>query len=161
MPRITPERVLTSLILFVIAIVALVNHQFVTDVTHASFLSSNALSSELSDRLNNYSPRVPSAELQARLKKFLSAPLLKYSDALAQNLQTCGTLERANRQVNPDQLRKQKIFWKGQGNVDLAKRRLQIVQYLEDMATLGKLIPEPRGGRGIVMTAGNKVRNNP
>src|ERR1700712_1081193 len=102
MPRITPRRIISFLFLLVTTIVVLVNHQTLKDVAHASLVSSDTIPHQLSYQIANYQPILPGVDLQHRLKKFLSAPLLTYSDALAENMKTCGTMERADRQVNPD-----------------------------------------------------------
>lgn len=158
MPRITPRRIVVAVLLLATVIVALFNLAALADTAHAALFSSDTLSPELSDQLAHYTPIVPSKILQTRLQTFLGAPLLRYSTAVTENQRTCGTPERADRQVNPDQLRQQKRFWKGVGNVELATRRLDIVKYLEKVAQHGGLMGRSGGGRGIVMTAGNKVR---
>lgn len=146
-----------GVLLLATVVVALFNLAALADTAHAALFSSDTLFPELSEQLAHHTPIVPSKDLQTRLQTFLSAPLLPYATALAENQRTCGTPERADRQVNPDQLRQQKRFWKGVGNVELATRRLDIVKHLEKIAQHGGLLGRHGGGRGIVMTAGNKA----
>ena len=126
------------------------------DFIHTSLFSTDALTQRVSDTLQHYTPNVHSS-LVSPLQSFLRGPLLTYELALPRNELTCGTKERADRQVNPDQLRKQKLFWRGVGNLEVAMRRIAIVKYLEEAGGHTSLLGKPGGGRGIVMTGGNKV----
>jgi hypothetical protein len=150
------QRLVISIFISCILIITLVYRHTTFDLIHASLFSTDTLSQPISDALQRYEPNVP-PPLASRLQSFLRAPLLTYRAAFAQNKLTCGTIERADRQVNPDQLRKQKLFWRGVGNLELAERRMAVVSYLEIIGERNRLLGEPGGGRGIVMTGGNKV----
>lgn len=107
-----------------------------------------------------YIPQVDSADLRERLRALLRAPLPNYDDALVQNVSpgSCPT-EQADRQAIADQLRQHTAYWKTISNAELAKKRFEIVNYLEKVVASGvDVIGKPGGGRGIVMTGGNKVR---
>lgn len=106
-----------------------------------------------------YVPRVGDLDLQSRLRKLLDAPLESYASALAANeaLGACPR-EQADRQAIKDQLERHTKWWSTITVGELARKRLDIVRYLEDIAMSGgNLIGSPGGGRGIVMTGGNKV----
>lgn len=155
MPRIT-SRLIWSIFISFLLVVTVVYRHTAYDIIHASLFSTDTLTQPLSDALLYYTPIVPSP-LVSPLQAFLRAPLPTYDTALAQNELTCGTAERAARQVNPDQLRKQKIFWRGVGNFELATRRMDIIRYLEGVGKYDHVLGTHGGGRGIVMTGGNKV----
>jgi hypothetical protein len=155
MPRIV-QRLVWSVFISCLLVITAVYRHTAYDIIHTSLFSTDALTPPLSDALQHYTPNVPSP-LVSRLQAFLRAPLPTHHAALAQNELTCGTVERADRQVNPDQLRKQKLFWRGVGNFELATRRMDIVRYLEEVEKYDHLLGTHGGGRGIVMTGGNKV----
>ncbi|KAF8313764.1 hypothetical protein DL93DRAFT_1116928 [Clavulina sp. PMI_390] len=105
-----------------------------------------------------YVPRVGDPELQWRLRRLLDAPLQDYKTALVAN-EAPGACPRdiADRQAIRDQLRGQGSWWKTVRSSELAKRRMAMVKYLENIALSGgDVIGRPGGGRGIVMTGGNK-----
>lgn len=109
-----------------------------------------------------YIPQVDSADLRERLRALLRAPLPNYDDALVQNSSpgSC-PVEQADRQAIADQLRQHTSYWKTISNAELALKRFEMVQYLEKVVASGvDVIGRAGGGRGIVMTGGNKVRRN-
>jgi hypothetical protein len=108
--------------------------------------------------LEQYTPLVPSKELQSRLQNLLRAPLWSSREAYRKNVVGC-PLKVANRQANPDQLWRCVWFWKQLKQKDIVWRRIAIVKYLEDVARNGFLSSTPFSGRGIVMTGGNKATN--
>jgi hypothetical protein len=106
-----------------------------------------------------YVPRVGNSELESRLRNLLDAPLESYASALSIN-EAPGACprEQADRQAIKDQLQKHSKWWSTISTGELARKRLDIVRYLEDIAiSHGNVIGRPGGGRGIVMTGGNKV----
>lgn len=106
-----------------------------------------------------YVPRVGNSELESRLRSLLDAPLESYASALSIN-EAPGACPRdqADRQAIKDQLQRHSKWWSNISTGELARRRLDIVRYLEDIAiSRGNVIGRPGGGRGIVMTGGNKV----
>jgi hypothetical protein len=109
-----------------------------------------------------YSPNVSSSDLQSRLRTLLQAPLPTYGEALEQNqAENACPKEAADRQAIAEQLNKHKNYWPTISNAELAKKRIEMVKYLEDVQTGGwDLVGRAYGGRGIVMTGGNKVGLN-
>jgi len=106
-----------------------------------------------------YVPHVGDSDLQSRLRNLLDAPLESYDSALAVNAApgNCPR-EQADRQAIQDQLRRHSRWWSTVTAGELANKRLGIVRYLERIAMSGgDVIGRPGGGRGIVMTGGNKV----
>lgn len=98
-------------------------------------------------------------ELQTRLRALLDAPLLDYPTALRRNeARDACPKAPADRQAIRDQLRMHSKYWATLRAGELARKRMGIVRYLEDIvAAGGDVIGRPGGGRGIVMTGGNKV----
>lgn len=66
--------------------------------------------------------------------------------------------EQADRQAIKDQLRMHEKYWPTIKTGELARKRMGIVKYLEEVERSGQdVLGKPGGGRGIVMTGGNKV----
>ncbi|KAF8318463.1 hypothetical protein DL93DRAFT_389925 [Clavulina sp. PMI_390] len=155
--RLTRETLLLCALTIFLIVNLIIYRSPVSDVLHSTFISTDTLSPQLSHDLQHYIPRVSSSTLQTRLKAFLHAPLLPSTEAFAQDSLECGPPSRAKKQGNPDQLKRQTLFWKGRGNFELATRRMDIISYLEAIEARASvpLVGIPGGGRGIVMTGGN------
>ncbi|KAF8515331.1 mannosyltransferase putative-domain-containing protein [Hysterangium stoloniferum] len=101
----------------------------------------------------------PSLLLQSRLQTFLDAPILNYIDAASKNEETCPR-SVADKQVNQDQLHGNLQYWRDISQSDIQGHREAIVDHLRTLEKDGTEIlglrDKPYGGRGIVMTAGNK-----
>lgn len=107
--------------------------------------------------LASYTPKVPSQDLQTRLKHLLQAPVLNAADAFQQNAVDCPMAL-----ADHDQLWKRGWFWKRLRRRDIVFRRTALVDYLEDVGRKGRLFStDPPTSRGIVMTGGNQVASFP
>ena len=104
--------------------------------------------------------RLASHVLRERLKSLLESLALSHSQAIAKNEKACPR-HVADMQVNQDQLRDNKDKWLGVSISDIRRRRQAIVQHLEQLEKDRKPVMglgDGAGeGRGVVMTAGNKV----
>lgn len=97
--------------------------------------------------------------VSTKLEQWLRRPILSHEDARESNTAHC-PYALANKLVNPDQLRDQKTFWETEVTAaEVAVRRAEIVKYIARKAWEGADIVGKAGPRGIVMTAGNKVRD--
>lgn len=98
--------------------------------------------------------------LSTRLSEFLHRPILSYAAALKENVKTC-PLKIHDRQVNPDQLKGERDFWKSVSETDVKARREGLVKALEQAEKNGEKIVSSEnaksGGRGIVVAGGNRV----
>lgn len=104
---------------------------------------------------------VSSSVLRDRLQALLDAPVLSHSAAAPQNEKACPRVV-ADKQVNPDQLKGNRERWIAVNETDIQTRRRAIVQHLERLekdgiVTMGVGKKGTGEGRGVVMTAGNKV----
>lgn len=98
--------------------------------------------------------------LRERLQALLDSPALSHSEAVVENEEGCPR-DVADMQVNQDQLRGNRDKWLSVSASDIRSRRQAIVQHLEELEKEGKIVlGSEKGageGRGVVMTAGNKV----
>ena len=105
--------------------------------------------------------RLRSHVLRERLKSLLESPELSHSQAVAKNEEACPR-HIADIQVNQDQLRGNSERWLAVSASDIRSRRRAIIQHLEQLEKEGKTVmglgSGAGEGRGVVMTAGNKVK---
>lgn len=102
---------------------------------------------------------VSSPLLRARLKRLLTLPVLSHAQSVSTNGKGCPR-DVADRQVNQDQLKDQRQWWTEIDEDEIRTRRAAIVSYLEnlDKQTIALVGDDAKlEGRGIVMTAGNRV----
>jgi alpha 1,2-mannosyltransferase len=101
-------------------------------------------------------------KLSERLAGFLSRPVLSHEEA-KESMRVHCPLEVSNRLVNPDQYNGDSEFWKNEVTKEvITEKRAKLVTWLAGKAEQGEKIVWENGlgaGRGIVMTAGNKVRS--
>lgn len=99
-------------------------------------------------------------QLCGRLVQFLHRPVLSHEEAEESNRLHC-PLEISDKLVNPDQYNGDSGFWKNEVTKEvIVEKRLGLVNFLADRVEQGERIVWEEGlgkGRGIVMTAGNKV----
>ncbi|KAF8709259.1 putative Mannosyltransferase, partial [Rhizoctonia solani] len=108
--------------------------------------------------LNYTNIAVKNENLRKKLSELLSRPIRTHNEALELNSQTC-PIKVADKQVNRDQLNGNSAFWEHITTDEISQRRNAIVRYLESADKNGnELVASSRalGGRGIVMTGGNK-----
>jgi len=116
------------------------------------------------DETNDYLPielRDPTlAPLSRKLVDFLHRPALSHDAAKVKMRERC-PVELADNLVNPDQYKGNEEFWKEEVTPDVIwAKRAELVNWLGQQVGKGESIIWQEGqskGRGIVMTAGNKV----
>ncbi|KAF8499360.1 hypothetical protein JB92DRAFT_2982225 [Gautieria morchelliformis] len=104
--------------------------------------------------------QLSSPVLRQRLQSLLDAPALSHVETVAKNEEACPR-DVADMQVNKDQLRENREKWLAVSISDIRRRRQAIVRHLEQLEKEGKSVMGSGSGagegRGVVMTAGNKV----
>lgn len=100
------------------------------------------------------------AGLSERLLDFLRRPIQTHDEA-KESMRVHCPLEISDKVVNPDQYNGDSEFWKNEVSKDvIVERRLGLVRWLSEKVEQGEKVVWEEGlgkGRGIVMTAGNKV----
>lgn len=103
---------------------------------------------------------ISSSLLRAHLKRLLELPVLSHVQSIAANEKGCPR-EIADKQVNQDQLKDLRQWWIEIDEDEIHTRRMAIVSDLEKMDKQGVALTGDKAnlkGKGIVMTAGNRVR---
>lgn len=100
------------------------------------------------------------AKLSERLVQFLDRPVLSHDEA-KESMRVHCPLEISDRLVNPDQYNGDSEFWKNQVTKEvIIEKRSALVNWLGDKVEQGEKVVWEEGlgkGKGIIMTAGNKV----
>ena len=110
---------------------------------------------------DDYDVKESFSELTSRLTRLVEAPISTIEEALKSNYANCNK-KIHDLQVNPDQYQNEATFWAHVSDEDIQQRRRDILQYIK-AREVNEVIANPQvgNGRGIVMTAGNRVRPEP
>lgn len=122
---------------------------------------------DLPDLYTPYFPtfRLPTALLHlpllaVKLHTFLTRPITSHTPESEDEEHRLCPARLSDRLVNPDQLRGDRDFWRGVDTAEIARRRTDVVKWLDRRVERGEAVLGGEGvgqGRGIVLTGGNQV----